>query len=589
MMTKEISLKDKIKILKLFLDRKIIYLLVLNILFTFVIGVFPSLVANYQLQLFDSVNNSSMSFYGLLNYIIVILIFYIICELTNFFFNKVNFLFAEKIQFSFKNQIYAKMDNLNICFFENAEFYNLLYRIRDNGVTNVIGALTDWFKLVRNSIQVVSLSVVLLQIHWIFPVLTVSFSVPYVFLFQKMNFNHYFNLLNNSKKTRKNHYLIDILTKKEYAKEVRVFGLFDYLYKYHVRLRDELFNETYHLAKKYTIYAGIISISKRFIQVLCLALGIYFIYEDVIGIGQYAILYQTITQIQAALLHTVECYKTQNNQQYHLEDIIEFFYLEEEEKINTKDNFNLMTIELDNVSFTYPFSKNSVLKDINLTIPFGQKIAIVGENGSGKTTLAYLLAGLYLPSNGSIKVGKQNVKEVMLKYREYVGIVFQDFIKFYGTIRDNVEIGSKRKVSSDEVKNALKLAGSWDFVDLLPDGIDTQLGFFESNSVDISGGQWQKLAIARGLLEKEHKILILDECAASLDPFAESFLYKKFHQLTEGKTSISISHRLGVTRLVDRVLVVKDGRIVEDGSHEELMKKHGLYYDMYIAQREIYQ
>ena len=590
-MNKTISLKkkDKLKLLMKFLNGKILWLFIFNIVFLIVIGLFPSFVLNYQLQLFDSIGITKELSSVILRLILTLSIVQILFELTNLLFNKINYLFAEKIRLSFQNQIYNKMQTLKIEYFENAEFYNLLYRIRENGANNVIGALTNWFDLVRNLIQVVSLSITLMRIHWVFPILTISFSIPYVFLFRKMNFNHYFYLLDHSAKTRKNHYLIDLLTKREYAKEVRIFGLFHYFYDYHVRLRDELFDETYKLVKKYTFYAGIISVFKRIIQVFCFALGIYFISQKMIGIGQYAILYQTIVQIQSALLQTVQCYKSQDNQQYHLDDIAKFQHLEEQKIAIHHAAHKRPSVCFNHVSFTYPLADKSVLRDINLTIPFGQKIAVVGENGSGKTTFAYLLSGLYQPTSGHIMMGEQDVKELASEDKDFIGFVFQDFIQFHGTIRDNIELGSQRKLSDEEVIEALKMSGAWEFVDSLPGKMNTVLGFLESDSVDLSGGQWQKLAIARGLLNCNRSLLILDECAASLDPFAESYLYEQFHQLTDGKTAISISHRLGITQFVDRILVFHDGQIVEDGTHEELMKKQGFYYAMYIAQRELYQ
>lgn len=590
-MNRPITLKrrEKVKLLLKFLDGENIWLFLLNIVFLIATGIFPSLVVNYQIQLFDNIGKAGEPLSVLLSAVLVLAAVQILFEFSNLLFNKVNYLFAEKIHFSFQNKIYDKMQALKIDYFENAAFYDLLYRIRENGANNVMSALTNWFQLARNFIQVVSLSVALMQIHWIFPVLIITFSIPYVFVFRKMNFNHYFYIMDNSTKTRKNHYLIDLLTKKEYAKEVRVFGLFRYFYDYHVRLRDELFDETYGLVKKYTIYAGIISVSKRMVQVLCFALGIYFIAQKKMEIGQFAALYQTIMQIQSALLQTVESYKSQDKQKYHLEDIAEFQHLYEEPAAFHPPVSTRVPICFDHVSFAYPAADRPVLKDINLTIPFGQKVAVVGENGSGKTTFAYLLAALYSPTSGRIMMGTQDLKELASTYRESVGFIFQDFLRFRGTIRDNIELGSQSELSEEEVIKALKLSGAWEFVDRFPQKDDTALGFMESGSVDLSGGQWQKLAIARGLLNPQRTFLILDECAASLDPFAESSLYEQFHQLTEGRTAISISHRLGITQFVDRILVFHEGQIVEDGTHEELMRKKGRYYDMYIAQRQIYE
>lgn len=581
--------KDKLKLLRTFLNGEIAAAFAVNVLLMIAVGIFPALVTGCQLRLFDSIGSVEYSLPVLAGLVLIFLLVQIAYQIAEYFFKKYNFVFSEKMKFLFQKQMFEKTEKLTIDNFDNAKFYDLLYRVRENGAENVIGAMTNWFDLAKNVIQVISISIAIGRIHWIFPALIITFSIPYVIFFRKMNFYHYFHLMNNSAKTRKNHYIIDILNKREYAKELRVFGLFSYFYDYHVRLRDELFEETYRLVKKYTFYAGIIGVCKRIVQVACFALGVFFTFEGKMGMGQYAVLYQTVTQIQSALLKVAECYKNQNNQQYHLEDIAEFKNLSEESQNTGAYERDEVAIHTEHVSFTYPHSEEVVLKDINLDIPFGQKVAIVGENGSGKTTFANLLAGLYLPTKGRILIDGQDMKELLPKWRESVGYIFQDFMQYKGTVRENTELGSSSEPASEEIEEVLKESGIWEFVEQLPQKEETMLGFVAKESRELSGGQWQKLAISRALLDKNRKILILDEFAASLDAFSEANLYKRFQQLTEGKTTISISHRLGITRFVDRILVFHKGQIVEDGTHEELMRKQGHYYAMYCAQRELYQ
>lgn len=581
--------KDKLKLLKTFLNGEIAAVFVANVLLMIAVGIFPAVITGCQLRLFDSVGSGEYSLLVLVGLIFIFLAVQIIYQIAECFFQKYNFTFSEKIKFAFQKQIFEKTEFLAIENFDNAKFYDLLYRIRENGAENVIGAMTNWFDVTKNVIQIISMSIVIGRIHWMFPILIISFSIPYVIFFRKMNFYHYFQLMNNSTKTRKNHYIIDILNKGEYAKELRVFGLFSYFYDYHVRLRDELFEETYRLVKKYTFYAGIIGMCKRTVQVACFALGIFFTFEGKMGLGQYVVLYQTVTQIQSVLLKVAECYKNQNNQQYHLEDIAEFKNLSEESQTAAAYVRDKAVIHTEQVSFIYPHSEEAVLKDITLDIPFGQKVAIVGENGSGKTTFANLLAGLYIPTRGRILIGDQDMKELLPKWRESVGYIFQDFVQYKGTVRENAELGASYEPAWEEVEKALKECGIWEFVERLPQKEETVLGFMEKDSLEFSGGQWQKLAISRALLDKKRRILILDEFAASLDAFSEADLYKRFQKLTEGKTTISISHRLGITQFVDRILVFHKGQIVEDGTHEELMRRRGHYYAMYCAQRGLYQ
>ncbi len=314
---------DRLKLLKVFVDRRTGGLFGLNVILLVILGVFPSIIVNVQFRLFGSIDEMKDSLPRLLGIIFVFALAQVGYKAVSNLSNWVNYMFSERLRFVFHDKIYRKMQAIQLEELEDTGVHDLLYRVRKNGVENVKGALAGWFDLAKNTLQVVSLIIVLVQIHWIFALLVTVFSIPYVFLFQKMNFNHYFQLMNQSTKTRKNHYLIDLLTKREYAKELRVFGLFQYFYEYHVRLRDELFEETYGLVKKYTIYAGVISIAKRIVQVLCFAVGIYLVIGHRMNIGQYAVLFHTITQVQFMLLNMVEGYKNQDGQRYYC-----FFRLE---------------------------------------------------------------------------------------------------------------------------------------------------------------------------------------------------------------------------------------------------------------------
>lgn len=590
---KSISLKYKAYQFTLSLmNSKMKFLFFIEIVLLLLVSFLPSIIVYYEMELFNYIGIEDKELLSIFKIIFLIVIVNIIACIIDMVFDHVKYNFNEKFRLSFKKSIFIKINRIEVGVVDDPNFYDVLSRIKEDGSNQMMGNLTGWFELGKDLIRVISLSLVLIRIHWIFPIINIALSIPYIILFRKMNYNHYFTIMNNSKKTRKNHYIIDLLTKREYRKEVQLFGLYDYLYQYHEKMRDELFFETYTLVKKYTIYAGIISIAKRFVQVLCLGLGIYFVYNNYIELGMYAILVQTVSQIQSYLLSATDNYKALHNHKYHLNDIWAFFQLPE-----VKSNQNQLTTSLrdegdliiENLNFTYPHTEVLVLKNISIRIPAGQKVAIVGENGSGKSTFAYLLSGLFQPTSGSIIYDGKNIQAITREYQSKVGFIFQDFIRLKGTIRDNLLIGTKNDLENEQIIEALKVAGAWEFVQQLPNGIDTKLGFIEDGSIDLSGGQWQKIAIARSLLDKDKSILILDEFAAALDPFSESSLYERFHELTNRKTSISISHRLGITRMLDRILVFHDGNIIEDGTHQSLMQKHGTYYNMYMKQRKLYE
>ena len=216
-------------------------------------------------------------------------------------------------------------------------------------------------------------------------------------------------------------------------------------------------------------------------------------------------------------------------------------------------------------------------------------MAIVGENGSGKSTFVALLCGLYQPQRGRITFAGKELSEVLGLMRRATSFVFQDFGRYQLTVADNIRIGNTyRELTEGEIITAAKRADADGFIQEMEQKYNTFLGSLEQGRTDLSGGQWQKLAFARCITRQEAKVMILDEQTAALDPISEARFYREFRELTGDRTAIMISHRLGATKLADRILVFHEGRIVEEGTHEKLMSKNGLYAQMYEAQAQWY-
>ncbi|MFP4385293.1 MAG: ABC transporter ATP-binding protein, partial [Spirochaetia bacterium] len=241
-------------------------------------------------------------------------------------------------------------------------------------------------------------------------------------------------------------------------------------------------------------------------------------------------------------------------------------------------------VSLRSVSFTYPGGSSPALSDINLQIHPGEKIALVGPNGAGKSTLVKVLTGLLEPESGEVRIGGKNPAHYS---REGLSAVFQDYQRYRLTLADNVGIGEHGKYSAGRtgVERALEQAG-FD-PGQLPRGIDTVLSK-EFGGTDLSGGQWQRVAAARGLY-RESSLIILDEPTAALDPLEETRVYEQFLELTQGKTALLVTHRLGSVKTATRILVMDGGRIIERGTHSELMERKGLYYRMFSSQARRYR
>lgn len=248
-----------------------------------------------------------------------------------------------------------------------------------------------------------------------------------------------------------------------------------------------------------------------------------------------------------------------------------------------------MALEAYGVSFTYPTQSTPVIHNVNVRIEPGEKIAIVGDNGAGKTTLVKLLVGLYLAESGEVTIDGEAVSfQNAPRLRQRIAPVFQDYATYHVTARENIAFGDVQRLDdATALQTAATKADVASVIAGLPDRFDAFLGK-EFGEVDLSGGQWQRIALARAFF-RGADLLVLDEPTAALDPKAELALFERFAELVEGRTAIMVSHRLGITRLADRILVMSDGRIVESGTHEELLALDGKYAAFFRTQAQWYQ
>ncbi|MCL1863566.1 MAG: ABC transporter ATP-binding protein/permease [Defluviitaleaceae bacterium] len=360
--------------------------------------------------------------------------------------------------------------------------------------------------------------------------------------------------------------------------EIRHGGLFDYLKARWRAIVDEYLSKKNKLMKKHVAYNTSADFLRSVVYIGILMITAWQIYQNpVIGLGAFTLVYALSGQLQTVTANTFVGVMVLAQDIPYMK---EFFYLEELEREPSINAEELPSgeITLEGVDFSYPDSEDFALKDITIQIKDGEKIAIVGENGSGKSTLISLLCGMHEPKRGKIKIT-----------RSAVSVVFQDFAQYEATLRENITVSDKtRKATDAEIMKMLEKINVNDVVNLSQNGLDEEVGAFSNSANNLSGGQWQKISLARAAYKKDAKIMILDEPTSALDPIAEAQLYKNFADLTHDKTTILISHRLGITAVVDRILVLKKGQLIEDGTHHELMTKNGHYAEMYNAQAQWY-
>lgn len=426
---------------------------------------------------------------------------------------------------------------------------------------------------------------------WLLPVILLPFGLE-TWLVQRSNYDIYKEMEKYWKKECFYTLLGDMLRSRDYVRENTLFGISDYLIDTHrrrVNSRNREY-ERYYLKHLKQNFAG--RNLTRLVQLgtALLLLMLYLRGEIQLGpLLSLSLALFTSLFSQSGLNGLVKVIRASGQHINAFAFYDGYFRLPEEEYGEEDAMPERFDIEFDKVSFTYPGTERRILNELSFKINSGEKVSIVGENGEGKSTMIKLLLGLFQPDSGEIRVGGKPLNSYSQSVRSRLfGAVFQDFARYCVTLGENVGVGSPEKLGDGgALREAMRKAKVDSFAEGLPEGADTLLGREFEGGVDLSGGQWQRIAIARAFMG-EKPILILDEPTSQLDPMAESRIYSEFAKLSEGRTAVFITHRLASTMITDRILVIAGGRVLQSGSHETLMEQEGLYAHMFRAQKEWY-
>jgi ATP-binding cassette subfamily B protein len=389
-------------------------------------------------------------------------------------------------------------------------------------------------------------------------------------------------------------YLRVLGSSRESAKEVRIFGLRDYLGRRYKGRADEVIAHTRRHAVHRVLWATLFGVIASAGYYGCYASLVLDAWDGRISIGTLTFLAGAVAAANSQLQTVFSQFSHVSEQALFLTDLIGF--LEVKPKIASRPNAISAPrpmqkgIEFRNVSFRYPGRAKYVLRHLNFKIDAGQHIALVGENGEGKTTLVKLLARLYEPTSGAIFLDGVDLRDYKLDdLRREVGIIFQDFFRYDFPVRENIGAGRIERIHDDDaVWDAARKSGVDEVVNRLPGQLEQMLGRRFEGGIELSGGQWQRVALARAYI-RDAQVLILDEPTASLDAAAEAEVFRNFNELMKGRTALLISHRFSTVRMADRILVLSDGQIVEDGSHEELTRRGGIYARLFELQAANYR
>jgi ATP-binding cassette subfamily B protein len=482
---------------------------------------------------------------------------------------------------------------LDLAQFEDAEVYDHLERARRQTVGRV-GLFTMLLGTAQDLITLVSLaSVLLLQLPWLLLLLTVA--VLPAFLGEAHFASLGYSLLFQWTPERR---LLDYLrymgASDESAKEVKLFGLSDFLVGRYASLSEKFYQENKNLAVRRNLVSTLL--------VTVGTLGYYgayavIIYRTVMGdftIGTLTFLAGSFRQsrglIQSVLISLSSIYE----QSLYLSDLFTFFDVQP--SVVSKPGARPVSRPLqagfrfENVGFRYPGSQRWAVRGLSFAFEPHERIALVGENGAGKTTLVKLLARLYDPDEGRILLDGVDLRDYDLdSLRRNIGIIFQDFVRYDFILRENIGVSQIEALDDDaRIREAATRSLADSVAQRVPQGYDQMLGKRFDNGVELSGGEWQKVALARAYM-REAQVLILDEPTAALDARAEYEVFLRFAELTKGRMAVLISHRFSTVRMADRILVLKGGELVDDGTHEELVARGGLYAELFSLQAAGYR
>lgn len=486
-----------------------------------------------------------------------------------------------------------KAATMDLAQFEDPTFYDKLERARRQTVGRVSLMTTVLYQL-QDLITVASLLTGLIVFEpWLVLILIIAI-IP-SFLNEAYFSRTSYSLIRGwTPERRELDYIRFIGASDATAKEVKLFGLANFLAKRFSHLADKYYEANKKLAIRRSTFGSIFHIIGDLAYYGAYLLIIVRTVTGIVTLGDLTFLSGAFGRLRNQLQEIFSRFSKITEDALYLQD---YFAFMEMKPLSDYSGKNIPFPEkikkgfrFENVGFQYPSSDRWIIRNLNFELKAGEKLALVGENGAGKTTLVKLLARLYEPTEGTIYLDDVDIRDYDFNsYHQAIGVIFQDYVRYYFTAAENIAIGDIERLADEEkILEAAEASLADQVVEKLPEKYQQLLGRRFTGGKDLSGGEWQKIALARAYM-KEARLLILDEPTATLDARAEYEAFLRFSDLTSGKTAVIISHRFSTVRMADRILVLRDGKILELGSHEELIAADGLYAELFNLQAAGYQ
>ena len=490
--------------------------------------------------------------------------------------------------------LHAKSVAVDLEYYESARYYDALHRAQQEAPYRPIRIMNGLVQVAQSGISLLAMAGLLFSFHWGVAALLFAAAIPGLLVRLRYAGQTYHWQRQRTPAERQSWYFHWMLTGDRHAKEIRLFDLGSLFMRRFRDLRRQLRRERIEIATRRSIAELVTQASATLAIFGSYAFIAYQTVQGTITLGDLVMYYQAFQRGQGFLQEILSGLASLYEDNLFLSNLCEFLGLTP--KVVEPPHPRPIPcpmhtgIVFDHVSFRYPTGTREALQDITLTIRAGEVIALVGENGSGKTTLIKLLCRLYDPTSGSITLDGVDLRQLdTAALRREISVIFQDYTQYHLTARENIWFGNTDMPPDQErIAAAARYAGADDLIARLPKGYETILGKWFEDGEELSVGEWQKVALARAFL-REAQIIVLDEPTSALDAMAEYEVFRTFRQLEEGRTAILISHRFSTVRMADRIYVLEDGNIIENGTHDELVRRGGTYARLFDVQAQYYR